>query len=207
MTSKFILPISFQNFMTLPVEKMKLSDKELNCMKMCQKAPKCADFSINPGEACPRPPYPRLAPTELAFMHSVNQNTHINSQTRCYDPEYRLELFSVCESVPPPPRPSMASRFLRSHENISCFKYCPPPPPNMESWMRPCGSIATVSNIWDPDQARRFVWSDLGPTCQQRLLFCGLHHWYHTEFLAADIVRLVFSRRINKLKLKVGALI
>ena len=91
---------SFQNFMTLPVEKMKLSDKESNCMKMCQKAPKCADFSINPGEACPRPPYPRLAPTELAFMHSVNQNTHINSQTRCYDPEYRLELFSVCESVP-----------------------------------------------------------------------------------------------------------
>ena len=86
--------------MTLPVEKMKLSDKELNCMKMCQKAPKCADFSINPGEACPRPSYPRLAPTELAFMHSVNQNTHINSQTHCYDPEYRLELFSVCESVP-----------------------------------------------------------------------------------------------------------
>ena len=101
--------------MTLPVEKMKLSDKELNCMKMCQKATKCADFSINPGEACPRPPYPRLAPTELAFMHSVNQNTHINSQTRCYDPEYRLELFSVCESVP------------SSHENISCFKYPPPP--------------------------------------------------------------------------------
>ena len=86
--------------MTLPFEKMKLSDKELNCMKMCQKAPKCADFSINPGEACPRPPYPCLAPTELAFMHSVNQNTQINSQTRCYDPEYRLELFSVCESVP-----------------------------------------------------------------------------------------------------------
>ena len=107
---------------------MKLSDKELNCMKMCQKAPKCADFSINPGEACPRPPYPRLAHTELAFMHSVNQNTHINSQTRCYDPEYRLELFSVCESNNEPPRPSMASRLLRSHENISCFKYCPPPP-------------------------------------------------------------------------------
>ena len=100
--------------MTLPVEKMKLSDKELNCMKMCQKATKCADFSMNPGEACPRPPYPRLAPTELAFMHSVNQNTLINSQTRCYDPEYRLELFSVCESVP------------SSHENILCFKYSPP---------------------------------------------------------------------------------
>ena len=70
---------------------------------------------MNPGEACPRPPYPRLAPTELAFMHSVNQNTHINSQTRYYDPEYRLELFSVCESVP------------SSHENILCFKYSPPP--------------------------------------------------------------------------------
>ena len=64
--------------MTLPFEKIKLSDKELNCMKMCQKAPKCADFSINPGEACPRPPYSRLAPTELPFMHSVNQTTHIN---------------------------------------------------------------------------------------------------------------------------------
>ena len=63
--------------MTLPVEKMKLSDKELNCIKMCQKAPKCADFSINPGVAYPRPPYPRLAPTELAFMHSVNQNTQV----------------------------------------------------------------------------------------------------------------------------------
>ena len=99
---------------------------------MCQKAPKCADFLINPGGACPRPHYPRLAPTELAFMHSVNQNTHINSQTRCYDPEYRLELFfrcvKVCQVHNDPPRPSMASRLLRSHENISCFKYCPPPP-------------------------------------------------------------------------------
>ena len=116
--------------MTLPVEKMKLSDKELNCMKMCQKAPKCADFSINPGEACPRPPYPRLAPTELAFMHSVNKNTHINSQTRCYDPEYRnyFRRVKVCQVHNDPPRPSMASRLLRSHENISCFKYCPPPP-------------------------------------------------------------------------------
>ena len=117
---------------------MKLSDKELNCMKMCQKAPKCADFSINPGEACPRPPYPRLAPTELAFMHSVNQNTHINSQTRCYDPEYRLELFrcvKVCQvhNDPPPPRPSMASRLLR------CFKYCtPPPPPPPPTWNPGC---------------------------------------------------------------------
>ena len=53
---------------------------------------------------------------------------------------------------------SMASRLLCSHENTLCFKYWPP---NTKSWMRPCGSIVTVSNIWDPDQARRFVWSDL----------------------------------------------
>ena len=32
-------------------------------------------------------------------------------------------------------------------------------------------------------------------------------HRYHTEFLDADMFRLVFSRRINILKLKVGALI
>ena len=35
----------------------------------------------------------------------------------------------VCQVHNDPPRPSMASRLLRSHENISCFKYCPPPPP------------------------------------------------------------------------------
>ena len=155
--------------MTLPVEKMKLSDKELNCMKMCQKAPKCADFLINPGEACPKPPYPRLAPTELAFMHSVNQNTHINSQTRCYDPEYRLELFSVLKCAKfitiPPHALAWLRVFCARMKIFHVLNVAPPPPPNMESWMRPCGSIATVSNIWDPDQARRFVWSDLGPTC------------------------------------------
>ena len=32
-------------------------------------------------------------------------------------------------------------------------------------------------------------------------------HRYHTKFLDADIFRLVFSRRINIQKLKVGALI
>ena len=96
---------------------------------MCQKAPKCADFSINPGEACPRRPYPRLA-----FMHSVNQNTHINSQTRCYDPEYRLELFSVCESVP------------------SSYR---PPPPHALAWLRVfCArmKIFHVLNIAPPPQ-------------------------------------------------------
>ena len=101
---------------------MKLSDKELNCMKMCQKAPKCADFSINPGEACPRPPYPRLAPTELAYMHSVNQNTHINSQTRCYDPEYRLELF------PPPHALAWLRVFYARMKIFHVLNIAPPPP-------------------------------------------------------------------------------
>ena len=81
---------------------MKLSEKELNCMKMCQKAPKCIDFfKIFTGEHAPRSPNPRLPPTELAFMHSVLHYTHIKFfHTRSYGPEYRLELFSVCESVP-----------------------------------------------------------------------------------------------------------
>ena len=51
---------------------MKLSDKEFNCMKMCQKAPKCIDCSINPGGACPKTPLPALATYRTrAFMHSV----------------------------------------------------------------------------------------------------------------------------------------
>ena len=86
---------------------------------MCQKAPKCTDFSINPGRACPRPPYPRLPPTELAIMHSVNKSSHINSQTRCYGPEYRLDrnyfrCVKVCQVHYDPP-PIMALRLLRSH--------------------------------------------------------------------------------------------
>ena len=112
---------------------MKLSDKELNCMKICQKAPKCADFSINPGEACPRPPYPRLAPTELAFMHSVNQTLTLTLKLvattlsigwnyfRCVkvcqvhnDPPHalawlrvfcaRMKIFHVLNIAPPPPQ-------------------------------------------------------------------------------------------------------
>ena len=143
---------------------MKLSDKELNCMKMCQKAPKCADFSINPGEACPRPPYPRLTPTELAFMHSVNQTLTLILKLVATTLSIGWTYFrcvKVCQIHNDPPRLSMASRMKIFH----VLNIAPPPPPNMESWMRPCGSIATVSNIWDPDQAQRFVWSDLGPTC------------------------------------------
>ena len=69
-----------------------LSEQEINCVKMCQKAPNCTDFSNFPGgEHAPRPPYLRLPPTMLAFIHFV----HTNSQARCYYPEYRLEQFSL----------------------------------------------------------------------------------------------------------------
>ena len=164
---------------------------------MCQKAPKCADFLINPGEACPRPPYPRLAPTELAFMHSVNQNTHINSKTRCYDPEYRLELFcvKVCQVHNDPHALAWHRVFCARMKIFHVLNIASPPP---------------KYGILDaPLRFYRYSVKHLGSRSgsTQRLLFCGLHHWYHTEFLAADIFRLVFSRRINKLKLKVGALI
>ena len=62
--------------MSLPVEKMKLSDKELNCMKMCQKAPKCADFSINPGEACPDPLTCREVGTYRTRIHAFCESKH-----------------------------------------------------------------------------------------------------------------------------------
>ena len=113
--------------MTLPVEKMKLSDKELNCMKMCQKAPKCAEFSINPGEACPRPSYPGLAPTELAFMHSVNQNTHINSQTRCYDPEFQC--VKVCQVHNDPHALAWLRVFCTRMKIFHVLNFALPPPP------------------------------------------------------------------------------
>ena len=148
--------------MTLPVEKMKLSDKELNCMKMCQKAPKCADFLINPGEACPRPSYPRLAPTELAFMHSVNQTLTLTLKLVATTLSIGWNYFKFITN---PHVLAWLRVFCTRMKIFHVLNIAPPPPPNMESWMRPCGSIATVSNIWDPDQARRFVWSDLGPTC------------------------------------------
>ena len=56
---------------------MKLSEKELNCMKMFQKALSAPIFQKFPGEHTQRPSNPRLPPTELAFMHSVLHNTHI----------------------------------------------------------------------------------------------------------------------------------
>ena len=163
---------------------------------MCQKAPKCADFSINPGEACPRPPYPRLAPTELAYMHSVNQNTHINSQTRCYDPEYRLELF------PPPHALAWLRVFYARMKIFHVLNIAPPPPPTWNPGCAPavlslqCQTFGIQIRL---DVLFGLIWVQPVST---DYYFAGF-----TEFLAADIVRLVLSRRINKLKLKVGALI
>ena len=118
--------------MTLPFEKMKLSDKELNCMKMCQKAPKCADFSINPGEACPRPPYPRLAPTELAFMHSVYQNTHINLKLVATTLSIGWNYFrcvKVCEVHNDPHALAWLRVFCARMKIFHVLNIAPPPPP------------------------------------------------------------------------------
>ena len=88
-------------------------------------------------------------------------------------------------SMPPPP--SMASRLLSSNENTLCFKYCAP---NMESWSAPevlslqCQTFGIQIRL---DVLFSMIWV--------QLLFCRLHPRYHTEFLAAYILRLVFSRR------------
>ena len=89
--------------------------------------------------------------------------------------------------------PSMASHLLRQNENTSCFKYNAP---NMESW--PATEVLSLQcqTFWIQirlDVLFSMIWV--------QLLFCRLHHRYYTEFLAADILRLVFPRRIYKLGL------
>ena len=114
---------------------MKLSDKELNCMKMCQKAPKCADFSINPGEACPRPPYPRLALTELAFMHSVNQTLTLTLKLVATTLSIGWNYFrcvKVCQVHNDPHALAWLRVFCARMKifHVLNIKYCPPPPPH-----------------------------------------------------------------------------
>ena len=98
------------------------------------EGPKCADFSINPGEACPRPSYPRLAPTELAFMHSVNQNTHINSQTRRYDPEFRC--VKVCQVHNDPHALAWLRVFCARMKIFHVLNIAPPP-----TWNPGCAPV------------------------------------------------------------------
>ena len=57
-----------------------LSEQEINCMKMCQNAPNCTDFSkFSLGSRSPDP---------VPALDTYSQN-------RCYGPEYKLELFSL----------------------------------------------------------------------------------------------------------------
>ena len=104
---------------------MKLSDKELNCMKMCQKAPKCTDFSINSGEACPQIPLPALATyrTRVCESKTLTLTLKLVATALSIDWSY-FRCVKMCQVHND--HPSMASRLLRSHENILCFKYCPP---------------------------------------------------------------------------------
>ena len=117
---------------------MKLSDKELNCMKMFQKAPKCADFSINPGEACPDPLtcawHLQNSHSCILWIKTLTLILKLVATTLSIGWNY-FRCVKVCQVHNDPPRLSMASRLLRSHENISCFKYCPPPP---QTWNPGC---------------------------------------------------------------------
>ena len=54
------------------------------------------------------------------------------------------------------------------------FKQHPRDPANVNAWKNMCdpniqSGIPSVSNSLDPDQARPYVWPDLGPNCLQRL--------------------------------------
>ena len=99
-------------------------------------------FFNKPWGSMPQTPYPRLAPTELAFMHSVNQNTHINSIWKYF------RCVKVCQVHNDPPHALAWLRVFCARMKIfHVLNIAPPPPPNMESWMRPCGSIATVSKF------------------------------------------------------------
>ena len=152
--------------MTLPVKKMKLSDKELNCMEMCQKAPKCADFSINPEEACPDPLtrawHLQNSHSCIQWIKTLTLTLKLVATTLSIGWNY-FRCVKVCQVQNDHHALAWLRVFCARMKIFHVLNIAPPP--NMESWMRPCGSIATVSNIWDPDQARRFVWSDLGPTC------------------------------------------
>ena len=61
--------------MTLPVEKMKLSDKDINCMKMYQKASKCADFYNKSWGSMPQTPLPALG-TYRTRIHAFCESKH-----------------------------------------------------------------------------------------------------------------------------------
>ena len=96
------------------------------------------------------------------------------------------------EHTPVPP--SMASRLLRSHENILCLKYCA-----SLTWSP--GSAPAVLSLQCQTFGIQIRLNVLFGMIWVQLLVCRLHHRYHTEFLAADIFQLVFLRRIYKLRI------
>ena len=81
---------------------MKLFDKELNCMKMCQKAPKCTDFSNISRGSMPPDPLTRACTLQnsrscILWIKILTLTLKLAATALSID---RLELFSVCESVP-----------------------------------------------------------------------------------------------------------
>ena len=70
------------------------------------------------------------------------------------------------------------------------------PPSNMESW-----SATEVLSLQCRTFGIQIRLDVLFSMIWVHLLFCRLHHRYYTKFLAADILRLVFLRRIYKPRL------
>ena len=73
-----------------------LSEHEMNCMKMCQNAPNFTDFSnFSRGSMLPDPLAALATYGARVYILCASKQSH-TFQTRCYGPEYRLELFSLC---------------------------------------------------------------------------------------------------------------
>ena len=127
--------------MTLPVEKLKLSDKELNCMKICQKAPKCTDFSINPGGACPQTPLPALGiyRTSIhAFCESktLTLTLKLVATTLSIGWNY-FRCVKVCQVHNDPPPLAWLRVFCARMKLFHVLNIPPPPPPTL-SWNSGC---------------------------------------------------------------------
>ena len=75
----------------------------------------------------PQTPLPALGTYRTRIHAFCESNLKLVATTLSIGWNY-FRCVKVCQVHNDPPRPSMASRLLRSHENISCFKYCPPPP-------------------------------------------------------------------------------
>ena len=152
-------------------------------------------FSINPGEACPQTPLPALG-TYRTRIHAFCESKTLTLTLKLVATTLSIgwnyfRCVKVCQvhNDTPPPALAWLRVFCARMKIFHVLNIAPPPPPNMESWMRPCGSIATVSNIWDPDQARRFVWSDLGQPVSKDYYFAG----FTTDIIPNSWPRILFD--------------